>query len=127
MPLRSIASALFAGLALSAVSPAFAAVQVQSSIPAANANASSVRELSLTFSEAVADRSGVDIVMTAMRGMTNHQPMKIAGFKTALSPDGKTLKVTLPRALPAGTYQVTWHAISRDGNKVDGSYSFSTK
>jgi methionine-rich copper-binding protein CopC len=128
MRLRFPASALITVFALVTADAALARVQVLSSTPAADANVSSVRELKLAFSEPITDKlSGVDIVMTAMRGMTNHQPMKILGFKTALTSDGKTMNVTLPRALPAGTYQVTWHAVSRDGHSTEGNYSFAAR
>lgn len=68
--------------------------------------------------------SRVEIVVTTMPGMSNHQSMKIVGFKSALAADGKTLSITLPRALPIGSYQVSWHAVARDGQPLKGRYAF---
>jgi copper resistance protein C len=124
----SIISALMAVFALATSGAGFARAALSSSTPAANTVTSSVKGLKLSFSEHIDEKqSGVEIVMTAMPGMANHQAMKIAGFKTALGADGKTLTVSLPRALPAGTYKLTWHAVSDDGQRAEGSYSFSAK
>ena len=88
------ASALAAG-------PAFAHAKLVSAAPAADAKASNVRTLSLNFSETLIEKmSGVEIVMTGMPGMTNHAPMKVSGFKTALT---------------------------ADTHRIEGSYSFSVK
>lgn len=126
--LPSIAVSALSALALMGSSAAFAHAKLISSAPAANASASNVRTLSLTFSEAVVEKlSGVDIVMTGMPGMSNHSPMKVSGFKTALGADGKTMTVTLPRALPAGTYDLKWHAVTSDTHRIEGGYSFSVK
>ena len=39
----------------------------------------------------------------------------------------KTFMVNLPEGLPSGTYHVDWHALSRDGHKTHGSYTFTVK
>ncbi|QXQ05995.1 copper resistance protein CopC [Sphingosinicellaceae bacterium] len=123
---RLVAALVAVGLWASA--PALAGSTLVSAVPPAGATAANVRSLTLNFSDRVIDTvSGVEMVMTAMPGMASHQPMKIAGFKTALSADGKALAIALPRALPAGTYKVTWHAVSSDNQSAEGSYSFSAK
>ncbi len=40
--------------------------------------------------------------------------------------DTRLLKSTLPHLSP-GTYHVTWTAVSRDGHRTSGSYSFTVK
>jgi copper resistance protein C len=40
--------------------------------------------------------------------------------------DAKLLEVDLP-PLPAGVYRVTWTAVSRDGHRTEGSYTFTVK
>ena len=123
-----VVSAVIAVLALATSGTAFARATLLSSTPAANATASGVRSLTLNFSERVVEKlSNIEIVMTAMPGMSHHRLMKIAGFKTALSADGKAMLISLPRALPAGQYQVTWHAVSGDSERAEGSYNFSAK
>lgn len=122
---------LIAAAALSlAILPgaALAHSKLVSSSPAANATVAKPAKLTLTFSETfLAPMSGIDLVMTGMPGMADHPPMPIKGFKTALAPDGKTMVVTLPRALPAGDYNLKWHIVGADQHKMEGGYSFKVK
>ncbi|MEQ6332197.1 MULTISPECIES: copper homeostasis periplasmic binding protein CopC [unclassified Sphingobium] len=122
---------LIAAAALSlAILPgaALAHSKLVSSSPAANATVAKPTKLTLTFSEKfLAPMSGVELVMTGMPGMADHPPMPIKGFKTALAPDGKTMVVTLPRALPAGDYDLKWHIVGADQHKMEGGYSFKVK
>lgn len=107
---------------------AFAHSKMVSSSPAADATVAKPTKLSLTFSEKfLAPMSGVDLVMTGMPGMSDHAPMPIKGFKTSVAPDGKTMIVTLPRALPAGSYDIKWHIVGADQHKMEGGYSFKVK
>jgi methionine-rich copper-binding protein CopC len=126
--LRSVAASFLAAAALMSSAAAFAHAKLVSATPAANAKATNVRVLSLSFSEPLVEKlSGVEIEMTGMPGMANHAPMKISGFKVALGADGKTISVTFPRALPAGSYDLKWHAVTTDTHRIEGSYSFSVK
>ncbi|HJT41716.1 MAG TPA: copper homeostasis periplasmic binding protein CopC [Sphingobium sp.] len=121
---RILLTATFALAALPSV--ALAHPKLLSSSPAANATVAKPTKLSLTFSEKLlAPLSGVDLTMTGMPGMADHAPMPIKGFKTAV--DGKTMVVTLPRALPAGSYDLNWHIVGADQHKIAGKYSFSVK
>ncbi len=107
---------------------AFAHSKMVSSTPAANATVAKPTRLSLTFSEKfLAPMSGVELVMTGMPGMADHAPMPIKGYKTSVAPDGKTMIVTLPRALPAGSYDIKWHIVGADQHKMEGGYSFKVK
>jgi methionine-rich copper-binding protein CopC len=47
--------------------------------------------------------------------------------KVALGSDGKTLVVTLPKALSTGSYTLSYHVVSTDTHRVEGSYSFKIK
>lgn len=126
--MRHLAVSALAALFLAASPAAFAHAKLVSSSPAADAKVSAVKTLSLTFSETVVEKlSGVDLVMTGMPGMANHAPMKVSGFKSALNADGKTLTLTLPRALPVGTYSLTWHAVTADTHRIEGKFAFSVK
>ena len=105
---------------------AFAHSKMVSSTPAANAIVAKPTRLSLTFSEKfLAPMSGVDLVMTGMPGMANHAPMPIKGFKSEAK--GKVLTVTLPRALPAGTYNLKWHAVAVDQHRIEGQHAFTVR
>lgn len=35
--------------------------------------------------------------------------------------------LTLPRPLPAGTYDLKWHIVGADQHKMEGGYSFTVK
>lgn len=126
---RVLASFFAASIAVASLSaPAFAHPKIVSAQPAEGASASNVAQISITFSEPlVAALSGMDVMMTGMPGMANHQPMKITGVKTSVAPDGVTLVAKLARALPAGTYTAAWHAVSTDTHRVAGKLTFSVK
>lgn len=99
-----------------------------SSSPAANATVSRPGRVVLTFNERViANFSGAELVMTAMPGMASHQPMAITGFTSAMSADGKTLTLTMRRALTPGTYQLKWHAAGADTHRMEGTFTFTVK
>lgn len=118
--------ALIAAAAIALPGVAAAHSKLLSSSPAANATVAKPTKLTLTFSETfLAPMSGVDLIMTGMPGMADHPPMPIKGFKTSV--EGKTMTVTLPRALPAGSYDLKWHIVGADQHKMEGGYSFKVK
>src|SRR3546814_9313265 len=101
--------------ALAIAAPALAHPKLVSATPVAGSTVSGPTQITLTFSETLMPQmSGLDLVMTGMPGMASHAPMKIAGFKTSVSQDGKSLVAALPRPLPAGTYDAHWHVVSTD-------------
>jgi copper resistance protein C len=103
---------------------ALAHPRLTAATPKANSTVSKPRRLVLVFSEAlVAPLSGIELTMTGMPGMANHQPMPIRGFTTQVT--DKTMTVNLPRALPAGTYQLTWHVVGADQHRIQNSYTFT--
>lgn len=119
-----------ASLALSALlmlpSVAVAHPKLVSATPAANAVVTKPTKITLAFSEnLVAPLSGIDLTMTGMPGMANHDPMPIKGFTSKV--DGKTLTVTFPRALPAGTYLLQWHVVAADQHRIEGKHSFTVR
>lgn len=97
-----------------------------SSAPAANATVAKPTQLSLIFSEdLVAPLTGIELTMTSMPGMAHHDPMPIRGFATKAT--GRVLHVSLPRALPAGTYELKWHAVAADQHRVEDRYAFTVR
>lgn len=117
---------ILAALAISGSAQAH--TRLVSSSPAANATVSKPGRVVLTFNERVVARfTGVDLTMTSMPGMAAHEPMVMSGFTSAMSADGKTLTLTMRRALMAGTYQVKWHAVGDDTHRMEGTYSFTVK
>lgn len=115
-----------AAVALALPGVASAHSKLVSSNPAANASVAKPTRLTLTFSETfLAPMSGVDLTMTAMPGMADHAAMPIKGFKTSV--EGKTMTITLPRALPTGSYDLKWHIVGADQHRMEGGYSFKVK
>lgn len=113
---------------LAIASPALAHPKLVSTTPAAGSSVSGPTQITLAFSEALMPQmSGLDLVMTGMPGMANHAPMKVAGFKTSVSQDGKSLVAVLPRALPAGSYDAHWHVVSTDTHRVEGHLTFTVR
>ncbi|MEO5598419.1 MAG: copper homeostasis periplasmic binding protein CopC [Novosphingobium sp.] len=105
---------------------ALAHPRLTAATPLANSTVSKPTKLTLTFSEKlVAPLSGIELTMTSMPGMAGHQPMPIKGFATQIA--DKSMTVTFPRALPAGTYLLTWHAVAADQHRIENSYSFTVK
>ena len=115
-------------VALAIAAGAQAHTRLVSSTPSANAIVTKPGRVVLTFNErVVANFTGATLVMTSMPGMANHQPMPITGFTSAMSADGKTLTLTMRRALAAGTYQLRWHAAGADTHRMEGTFTFTVK
>jgi methionine-rich copper-binding protein CopC len=113
---------------LAVASPALAHPKLVSATPAAGSTVSGPTQITLAFSETLMPQmSGLDLVMTAMPGMASNAPMKVAGFKTSVSQDGKRLVVALPPALPAGSYDAHWHVVSTDTHRVEGHLTFTVR
>lgn len=113
---------------LAIATPALAHPKLLSATPAAGSTVSGPTQITLAFSETLMPQmSGLDLVMTGMPGMARHAPMKVAGFKTSVSQDGKTLVGALPRPLPAGTYDAHWHVVSADTHRIEGHLAFTVR
>lgn len=114
--------------ALAFATSAQAHTKLVSSTPAANASVAKPGKVVLNFNEKViASFTGATLAMTAMPGMASHQAMPITGFTAAMSKDGKTLTLTMRRALIAGTYQLKWHAAGADTHRMEGTFTFMVK
>ncbi|WP_246673671.1 MULTISPECIES: copper homeostasis periplasmic binding protein CopC [unclassified Mesorhizobium] len=101
---------------------AFAHARLTSAIPAEGSIvAIPPNELDLTFSEDVDLKfTGVLLVGADKRAVATG-PASFGGGNAA------SLVVPISRALDAGTYTVDWHALSADGHKAKGRYSFIVK
>lgn len=118
---------IVAAVLLVAPVAAYAHPRLVSATPAPNSVAAPTAQLQLVFSESlVAQFSGADLAMTEMPGMKMNAPMKVPA-KATLGADGKTLVVTLPKALTTGSYKLSYHVVSTDTHRVEGNYSFKVK
>ena len=99
-----------------------------SSTPAAAASVAKPSKIALTFSEKIVGSvSGATLAMTSMPGMAMAEPMKMTGFSSAMSADGKTLTLMLKHPLPAGVYTLDWHVAGADTHHAQGQLSFTVK
>ncbi len=122
----AIAAATAAMLVVSI--PAAAHPKLVSSVPAAGGTINGKSDIALHFSEKlVAQFSGVNLSMIDMPGMAMKAPMVMAGLKSSLGADGKTLIVHSATPLPVGSYKLGWHAVSTDTHRVAGSYGLKVK
>jgi methionine-rich copper-binding protein CopC len=113
---RLIASLAFAFVA----SAALAHAQLQKAIPAVGGTVTlSPTEIRLKFSEGVEPRfSGIALATQA--GVA--QPIA----KPSIDPaDNSVLIAVISQALKPGIYTVTWHAVSVDTHKTQGSFNFT--
>ena len=112
-------------LALSAIlatSPAFAHAHLKAAVPAAGSTvAASPAELDLTFSE------GLNLKFTGLKVTGPSKTSVPTGEAKLGAKDDTSLIVPLNGTLEPGTYKVDWHALSSDGHKTSGSYSFTLK
>ena len=94
--------------------------KLQSAMPAASSTVASPKSIMLHFNEKLAPKlSGFDVTMAD-------------GMKVDVAPvvDSSGMMLTAPvkGKLMAGTYKVSWHAVTTDdGHRVTGEYSFTVK
>jgi methionine-rich copper-binding protein CopC len=103
-----------------APSVAFAHAQLQQATPAVGGTVtSSPKELRLRYSEGVEPRFSS---VTLTDGGGTAVPL---GRPSTDPQDQTVLVVKLGHALAAGTYAVTWHVVSVDTHKTQGSFDFT--
>jgi methionine-rich copper-binding protein CopC len=112
-----------AALALAA-GPAFAHAKLLSEVPAAVDAATPaptpapLTELRLVFSESL------NLAFSKLK-LTDAAGKEVTLGALALDPkDDKTLLAPLTGTLPVGDYTVDWTAVSADGHKTTGTYTF---
>lgn len=102
--------------------PAFAHAHLKSAIPAVDGTvATAPTELDLTFSE------GLNLKFTGVKVTGPAKAAVATGAATIGAGDDTTLVVPVSNTLAAGSYAVAWHALSTDGHKTSGRYTFTVK
>jgi copper resistance protein C len=100
-------------------SAALAHAQLIKAIPAVGGTVASPGEIRLKFTEGVEPRfSGIALADT--NGAS--EPLGAASVDPA---DGSALIATVGAKLPPGVYTVTWHAVSVDTHRTQGSFNFT--
>ena len=116
---RVIAVAWLFGFGL--VGQALAHAHLTSAMPAAGSTVTaSPTELDLTFSE------DVNLKFTGVI-MTGPKKTVVKTGKAMLMSGNTKLMVPIDGTLDPGLYTVAWHALSTDGHKTNGTYSFTLK
>ena len=117
----------FAAATLAFATAATAHPKLLASTPAAKASVTATKAITLKFNEKLMQQfTGLDLTMTSMPGAPN-KPMKMAGFKTFVGRDGKTLTALLPKPLTTGGYRVDWHAVAADTHRMTGAFTFAVR
>ena len=107
-------------LALGTVDVAQAHAKLQSTVPPADASVSSPNLIQVHFNEAVEPKmSGIKL---AASDGTSVPVMSMNDAK-----DPATLSVKPSAPLKAGLYRVTWRAVTDDGHKTQGTFSFTVR
>jgi copper resistance protein C len=114
--------AAFVALALTAPSVAFAHALLVKAVPAVGGTVSaSPTQLKLSFTEGVEPRfSGVELQSADGRAVTT-------GTASVDPSDKATLIVPIKSPLAPGSYKVSWHVVSVDTHKTQGSFTFDVK
>jgi len=108
------------GLALVA-SAAHAHAQLQSAVPPVGGTVAGASELRLKFSEGLEPKfSG--LTLTAEGGAA-----VAIGPVTVDPADHSVMVIRIIKPLAPGAYSVTWHAVSVDTHRTQGSYDFTVK
>ncbi len=113
--------AIAAVVCLGLTGQALAHAHLASATPAVNGTVTTApSELDLKFSEDLNLKfSGVKV--------TGPDKAAVETGEATLMENNTVLMVPLSGMLGAGTYTVDWHALSADGHKTHGSYSFTVK
>jgi copper resistance protein C len=118
---RNLTIKLAASLALAmAASAASAHALLQKAVPAVGGTvAASPKEIRIKFSEGVEPRfSGITLASEAGAATPIGKP--------SVDPaDNSVLIAPISQALKPGTYTVTWHVVSVDTHKTQGSFKFT--
>ncbi|MGD0183758.1 MAG: copper homeostasis periplasmic binding protein CopC [Roseiarcus sp.] len=100
---------------------AFAHAQLDKAVPPVGGTVTSPNEIRLKFTEGVEPRfSGIALAGEGGAAV----PLGAPGVDPA---DNSVLIAKVAKTLPPGVYTVTWHAVSVDTHKTQGSFSFTVK
>ncbi|MGO4569624.1 copper homeostasis periplasmic binding protein CopC [Rhizobium sp. 2YAF20] len=117
---RVFAIAAFAILGVT--SQALAHAHLKSATPPMNGSVkASPSELDLTFSE------GLNLKFSGVKVLGADKAAIPTGEAKLATGDDSTLVVPVTGTLASGVYTVQWHALSSDGHKTNGIYTFSIK
>lgn len=98
---------------------ALAHAHLTTSTPAADAVVAAPKTVSLTFSETLEPKfSGLTLTGPGGGGV----PLRVTP-----SEDRRTLVAAPAKPLGPGAYKAVWHAVAKDGHRMEGAYSFTVR
>ena len=109
---------LVAAVVALAANPAFAHARLKSAKPGVGAIVASATAITLDFSEGV-----VPAYSSVTLADEGGKPVKLGA--PAAGASAAMLVVPIGAPLAAGTYSVTWHAVSIDTHRTQGSFRFT--
>ncbi|MGD1014915.1 MAG: copper homeostasis periplasmic binding protein CopC [Roseiarcus sp.] len=118
---RSIAKSAAALAFVFAAAAAFAHAQLEKASPAVGSAVAPPAEIRLKFSEGVEPRFST-IALSSESGAA--APLGAPSLDPA---DDSVLIAKVAKTLAPGVYTVTWHAVSVDTHKTQGSFDFTVK
>jgi methionine-rich copper-binding protein CopC len=119
---RTVALFVAAVLAQGLATTTFAHAHLTGADPAAEATVAPPKQLILHFSEKLDPNfSGLSLRMPKM---SNNMATPL---KVVVSPDGLSLVATPTGPLAPGVYTVSWHAVTADTHRTQGTYTFTVR
>jgi len=113
--------AFASALAFGFTGTAFAHAHLKTSTPAAGSTlTASPSEIDLTFSE------DVNLKFTGIK-VTGADKRDVATGEAMLMDKDTTLMVPVTGTVGPGAYTVAWNALSKDGHKTNGTFTFTVK
>ncbi|MDP9082193.1 MAG: copper homeostasis periplasmic binding protein CopC [Pseudomonadota bacterium] len=118
-PLYRISASFGLAMVLSAFE-AQAHAKLESTIPAAESSVSSPKLIQVHFNEAVEAK-----VSSVKLAMSDGMAVPVMLMNDAKDPT--TLSIMPNAPLKAGVYKVTWSAVTDDGHKTQGTFTFTVQ
>ncbi|WP_210253128.1 copper homeostasis periplasmic binding protein CopC [Beijerinckia sp. L45] len=109
---------LLAAAVLLSPLPAFAHAQLLKAVPGVGTTVTTAPSITLAFSEPV-EPAFCGIALSDAAGKT------VPLGKPASAADKATLVAAVKARLAPGTYTVTWHAVSVDTHRTQGTFAFT--
>ncbi|WP_155803380.1 copper homeostasis periplasmic binding protein CopC [Bordetella sp. FB-8] len=101
--------------------PAWAHAHLKQASPANGSTVASPPEIRGDYTE------GLNIAFSSMTLAGADGKMLNLGKAALVAGDDKAMDLAVNHPLPSGHYIVTWHALSKDGHKTQGTWNFTIK
>lgn len=125
--MRPVMLSFAAALLVTMPATVLAHVKLVASTPTANSTVAKPMKIDLKFSDKlIGSTVRTEVIMTSMPGMKEHPPMKMA-HSAQMGKDGKSMTLSMKKALVPGTYTVKWTSAGADGHRMGSEFGFTVK